>query len=303
MKKGSVRASGIITIIFSIIFIVFAFLFIGNALQLSFVQNIISQGVISTIFFVGQFIFIYPLIYLLSVLGVESNSTIVLIISIVFAVFSLLMFFWGIKETSIAKKDDDSFRKCKKTCGFANFIKFMFFAYFLALIIISFVDSGLKEMFDIVSSMVGVNFIIQIILAIIALISFICFLLPVIAYNQKLENELRSEDLQGNVGENSSYNQEMGVQNEQENQQDGYQNQFYSNQQQQTTPIDPYDLVHAGEAEEEPRIVPGKDGIPVNITQKGLDDLARLERLRASGAIDEKNYAVLKQKICSTNLS
>ena len=97
MKKGSVRASGIITIIFSIIFIVFAFLFIGNALQLSFVQNIISQGVISTIFFVGQFIFISPLIYLLSVLGVESNSTIVLIISIVFAVFSLLMFFWGIQ--------------------------------------------------------------------------------------------------------------------------------------------------------------------------------------------------------------
>ena len=303
MKKGSVRASGIITIIFSIIFIVFAFLFIGNALQLSFVQNIITQGVVSTIFSVGQVIFILPLLYLLSVLGVESSSNIILIISIVFAVFSLLAFFWGIKETSIAKKDDENFRKCKKTCGFANFIKFMFFAYFLALIIISFIDNGLKDMFDIVSFMIGVNFITQIILAILALLSFVCFLLPVIAYNQKIENELKSEDLQGEVGENPSYNQEMGAQNE-GYQQESYQNQFYNNnEQQQTTPIDPYDLVHAGETEEEPRIVPGKDGIPINITQKGLDDLARLERLRASGAIDEKNYVILKQKICSTNLS
>ena len=49
-------------------------------------------------------------------------------------------------------------------------------------------------------------------------------------------------------------------------------------------------------------IVAGQDGVPANITEKGLADLQRLERLKSMGAITPENYAAMKQKICSTNI-
>ena len=297
MKKGLVKTSGILTIIFSIIFIAFGFLFVCNAFNLSFVQNLISTGVLSVIYSVAVSIFILPVIYVLGVLNVDVES-VGLIISIVFAAFSLIMLFWGIKEISISHKDDESFRRCKKTCAFANIIKFMVFAYFLAILIVSFVDSGLGDIFEIVSLLVGVNMMMQVIIIVLAVLSFLIFLFPVINYNAKVKNEFKQEEYQERINE-----MPVEEQPQSQNFSDGYQDQYYNYA--KTEPIDPYALVRSGQAEEgEPfRIVPGHDGVPVNITQKGLEDLARLERLRASGAIDEKTYAALKQKICATNLS
>ena len=49
-------------------------------------------------------------------------------------------------------------------------------------------------------------------------------------------------------------------------------------------------------------IIPGQDGVPANITEKGIADLQRLERLKSMGAITPENYAVMKQKICTENV-
>ena len=296
MKKGLVKTSGILTIIFSIIFIVFGFLFVSNAFNLSFVQNLISNGILSIVYQVAVVIFIMPIIYLLNSFNLAIDS-IGLIVNIVFAAFSLIMLFWGIKEISISHKEDESFKKCKKTCVFANIIKFMVFAYFLAILIASFIDNGLKLIFDGVSEFVGVNMIVQVIIIVLAVISFIVFLSPVINYNAKVKNEFKQEENQENLEEvpaEETSRQDFG---------DGYQDQYYNYA--KTEPIDPYALVRSGQAQEGEmfRIVPGRDGVPANITQKGLEDLARLERLRASGAIDDKTYSALKHKICSTNLS
>ena len=50
-------------------------------------------------------------------------------------------------------------------------------------------------------------------------------------------------------------------------------------------------------------IIPGQNGVPFNITPKGIESLARLERLRASGAIDEQNYFAMRKKVCQINVS
>ena len=50
-------------------------------------------------------------------------------------------------------------------------------------------------------------------------------------------------------------------------------------------------------------IIPGQNGVPYNITPKGIEDLARLERLRSSGAIDEQNYFAMRKKVCQINVS
>lgn len=50
-------------------------------------------------------------------------------------------------------------------------------------------------------------------------------------------------------------------------------------------------------------IIPGRDGVPYNITQKGIEDLTRLERLRKNGVISDQTYYNMKQKICNTFVS
>ena len=53
-------------------------------------------------------------------------------------------------------------------------------------------------------------------------------------------------------------------------------------------PLDASSLVQMDAEHIDPnviRIVPGRDGVPYNITQKGIDNLTRLERLRRNGVI------------------
>ena len=59
------------------------------------------------------------------------------------------------------------------------------------------------------------------------------------------------------------------------------------------------------QAEEELRassITPGINGVPLNITQKGIEGLERLERLRAGGMLTEANYQTMRQKIFTTEI-
>lgn len=301
MKKGLYKFSGITTLIFSIIFIVIAFFLVTAYFNVQFVLDIVSSGVLNTIFITVQTIFVTPIIYLISLFNVGgemANS----IIAIIFAVFSLLMFFWGIKEIKISKRDDEKYLKTKKTCGFASFIKFMLFVYFLGFGIASFLLGDLGEIFNSVSALIGINMIVQVIFFVIAVISFLVFLLPVVSYGKKTTESGQKQEGSEDAKQDFFAEQE-DLTPRGEHTEEGYKDQYYNYV--KTEPIDPFELVRSGQAQEgeQFRIVPGYNGVPKNITSKGLEDLARLERLRASGAVDEKSYMALKQKICSTNLT
>lgn len=58
-------------------------------------------------------------------------------------------------------------------------------------------------------------------------------------------------------------------------------------QEQQQTYADPNAIV----------IIPGRDGVPYNISPKGIENLTRLERLYRNGALSDQTYYNMKDKI------
>ena len=86
--------------------------------------------------------------------------------------------------------------------------------------------------------------------------------------------------------------------------QDGYdyyqdgQNAYYA--QNDVHPIDASQFIQEQQAYEDPNtiiIIPGRDGVPYNITQKGIESLTRLERLFRNGAVSEESYYNMKNRI------
>ena len=134
MKKGATKTSGIITLILYILFFVFGVVIASSAFGIDAISNIVSSNeMISKVVGIVAFPFIdFPMLLVTKfAAGIEAEM-ITKILGAVFAVFSLYMIFWGIKELSLTKKDDATFSRCKKTCGFMMFIKFMLFVYFAA---------------------------------------------------------------------------------------------------------------------------------------------------------------------------
>ncbi len=315
MKKGGVKASGAITLIIYFLLLVTAVFNLLVVLKVEPVVNMLtSVEILSKILSLIQFVFIlFPLsiVSLIATLEASLIDTITLVLSIVFAVFCLYMFIWGIKEITLAKKDDYRFAKCKKTCAFMHIIKFFVFLYFVAVIVCSFVLDGIKPLAEAYAEAFGVPFIVVIVAGVLALLQFICFVLAVANINKVAKAVKRGEagqDPNANYAD-PNYNQNGYVQN------DPYQQQYAQPQMQANMP--PMNNGYAQpqyqqQYQPQPQqyqdpgssmIVPGQNGVPFNITQKGIQDLERLERLKQSGAITDANYIVMRTKICNSNLS
>lgn len=338
MKKGATKTSGILTLILYFLLLVVSVFAVGNALQVEALQKIVtSNEMLLNIFNIVSFPFIsFPQLLVMKFMpeiDLELLETIVKVIAIVFAAFSAYMIFWGIKEITLTKKDDASFARCKKTCGFMMFIKFMLFLYFVAAAACCFVIEEIKAILPFLyeNEMMPV-----IACGVLAVYSFIIFILPIINFSKAAKafngdsNSQYNADPNAQYGANGQYIDPNGGYYDPNGQQYAAQPTMQANmppmpgyqpQYQQPAPGQPQPIysnepppqpsiqsqfnpqVQAQEQQLANSIQPGQNGVPLNITPKGIADLERLERLRNSGAITEENYVAMRTKICNTNLS
>lgn len=285
MKKGIIKLSGIISIIVSILFLFISVFMIGTVYNISFLSNILNSTFIGNIYNVVVFIFVSPIVYIFTIIGLDiyiANQ----IFSVLVPLITILTLIEGIREIVISKKSDEDFLSTKKTTYFFNFFRFFFIFIIVYLIVASFVFEDVSSIYNQVTELVGIPFFSQIAVVLALILNLACSISVIKSYKSKDEN-LSSDEQQQNQNIQNSLYQEQGYINN------------------QTQPIDP--SVFVGVQDEKPsnpyNLVPGQNGIPINITEKGLEDLARLERLKISGSIDEKNYYVLREKICRNNLS
>lgn len=305
---------------------------------------------------------VYDAIFVMPFSAILNNSFGIeyLIVQKIMVFFNLAFYalgiFWGIKEITLAKKSDEKYAKCNRTCAFALVMKILVAVYFLYVFTGSFYDQTFIATFDAVD--IYVTFIpnftatFSVVLAVVALV---LYLIPQISFLQakkKYQEDKDYEDFmseQGNVPMEQNAEQNAGQYQEQNYQYDGqYQNsQNYNGGYAEQNYVDPnaqgqYDAnynqnVNYNQTPQynydgqgvnlqtqytqntvEPlnpqtftqnpnrsgvSIIPGQNGVPYNITPKGIEDLARLERLRASGAIDEQNYFAMRKKVCQINVS
>lgn len=338
MKKGATKTSGILTLILYFLLLVVSVFAVGNALQVEALQKIVtSNEMLLNIFNIVSFPFIsFPQLLVMKFMpeiDLELFETIVKVIAIVFAVFSAYMIFWGIKEITLTKKDDARFARCKKTCGFMMFIKIMLFLYFVAAAACCFVIEEIKAILPFLyeNEMMPV-----IACGVLAVYSFIIFILPIINFSKAAKafngdpNAQYNADPNAQYGANGQYIDPNGGYYDPNGQQYAAQPTMQANmppmpgyqpQYQQPAPGQPQPIysnepppqpsiqsqfnpqVQAQEQQFANSIQPGQNGVPLNITPKGIADLERLERLRNSGAITEENYVAMRTKICNTNLS
>lgn len=356
MKKGGARVSGILTLLLSVLVFLCTVLFLGKVFSIAFLQNLLENQTVAIIYMVYDAIFVMPFSAILNnSFGIEY-----LIVQKIMVFFNLAFYalgiFWGIKEITLAKKSDEKYAKCNRTCAFALVMKILVAVYFLYVFTGSFYDQTFIATFDAVD--IYVTFIpnftatFSVVLAVVALV---LYLIPQISFLQakkKYQEDKDYEDFmseQGNVPMEQNAEQNAGQYQEQNYQYDGqYQNsQNYNGGYAEQNYVDPnaqgqYDAnynqnVNYNQAPQynydgqgvnlqtqyaqntvEPlnpqtftqnpnrsgvSIIPGQNGVPYNITPKGIEDLARLERLRASGAIDEQNYFAMRKKVCQINVS
>lgn len=341
MKKGATKTSGVLTLILYFLLLVVSIFAVATVLEITAITDIVSSNeLLAKIVGAIMFPFIdFPQILItkfISGLDIETLNLINKIVSFTFAGFSAFMIFWGIKEITLSKKDDARFARCKKTCGFMMFLKFMVFVYFLAVIACCFVIEELASYLIIIEMAFGMPYVPIIVAGVLAIYSFIIFILPVVNFSKaaKAFNENSNSQFNGDpnaqyapngqyMNPNGGYYDPNGQQyNPQATMQanmppmPGYQPQYqqpipgqpqpiYSNEpppqpsiQSQFNP-----QVQAQEQQFANSIQPGQNGVPLNITPKGIADLERLERLKNSGAITEENYVAMRTKICNTNLS
>ena len=232
MRKTATKLSGILTLIFSVLLTLVSILLLISS-QVEMVGNIINNiPILMVVFFYVYYIFAFLPASLVGMIaqGV-SLDTLQFAFTIVLLVFSLFMLFCGIKEILIAKREDEDFAHCKKTCWFFALTKFMFFLYVLFVIVGTFLIEDIKMLIAILElifiSVVGVENLVLIITIAIAVIALILFLLPVINVCHV------AKVVKANNANNQNYN--PNNQNQmQGDPQNGYQqnpNQFY-----QTTP-------------------------------------------------------------------
>ncbi len=298
MKKGTLTFSGILTLFFSLILLGVSFLLLGTALNLEFLQN---NEILIKIVTVASLIFVVPIRAIL-----PDVEILKMVLPALLALYAIICFISSIMQLKNRKATVEKLVKAKKLNAFINIFRIIFclvVAFFIVLnfVQLDFVQVDIKALSQEVATAFGFEYINLAVAGVLFLLGLLAFILPTVGY-KKLIKSMQGED--SNV---QNYNQNNGqyyngqYYNGQNNEAQGYQEQYYAYN--ETQPINPNDLV-SDQTQQGGlfNLVPGQDGIPSNITQKGLEDLARLERLHASGAIDENNYLALKQKICSTNL-
>lgn len=322
MKKGGVRTSGILTLILYILLFVIAAVAACSQFGVQAVTDIVNnQEILSMIMMVALTAFVaIPQTIVLKFVPSMDAELLATIFVCAFLAFTLLMLFWGIKEITIAKKDDANFARCKKTCSFMMFFKLLVSIFFIALTVCQFIFEELQLLLAIFELVVGVPYIFAIITGFMALFTFITYLLPVINFSKAAKAFAGGENYQDpnaqyyydpNTQQYYDPNAQYGSQQMQANMppMQGYQPQgpqpIYSNEpppqpsvQSQFNP-----QVQAEEQQRANSILPGQNGVPLNITQEGIADLERLERLRNSGAITEENYIAMRTKICNSKIS
>lgn len=343
MKKGATKTSGILTLILYFLLLVVSVFAVATVLEITAITDILSSSeMLAKIVGAIMFPFVdFPQILIakfMSGMDVETLKLINQIVSFTFAAFSAYMIFWGIKEITLTKKDDANFAKCKKTCGFMMFLKFMVFVYFLAVVACCFLIEEVSLYMAFLELAFGIPYVPVIVSGVLAVYSFVIFILPVINFSKAAKGFVADPNAQYNADPNAQYGangqyidpnngyydpngQQYAAQPTMQANMPpmpGYQPQ-YSNV--QAAPGQPQPIysnepppqpsiqsqfnpqVQAQEQQLANSIQPGQNGIPLNITPKGIADLERLERLKNSGAITEENYIAMRTKICNTNLS
>lgn len=185
MKKTATKISGILTLVFSILLILISLLIICERFNIANVSSLVGDLVFLQLpLFYFSYIFIaLPSSLIASLTSLELRTIEVVFISLFFT-FSVFMAFWGIKEILISRRDDVDFARCKKTCGFMFFTKFMFFFYTLFILVASFLIEEVKLVSAvlevIIKSLLGIDYGFLIITALILLLSLLLFLLPII---------------------------------------------------------------------------------------------------------------------------
>ncbi len=312
MKKGTLIFSGILTLIFSVFLLAVSVLMLGVKLNLEFITNLLNVEFLAKTVAICSLIFVTPVASFFPD-NADLIGTILVGLLLAYSVFSLVS---SIIQFANTKKDEEKLVKAKKLSKIADIFRIIFCVFVLLFIILSFVKDEVKSASEIVASALNFSYINLIVACAFLLVGILMFVLPMVAYKYVGKNadaqNMQGQNAQGQYVENTQDGNYAGQYDNAQyqggqyaydaGQQMGRQDQYYAYN--DTQPINPNDLINDQTQQGEMfNLVPGQDGIPQNITQKGLEDLARLERLRASGAIDDRNYYALKQKICSTNLS
>jgi len=299
MKKGAIKTSGIITLILSIIFAVISFIFLNSIFELNILpESIFEIEIVAKISELLFSAFIGVPQTLIASFGLEIDPALIQkCLAGAIAFFSLLMIFWGIKEIALSHKDDFRFARCKYTCGFMMFIKFLFFVLMAGFAVCCFLIEDIKVVSVVIGEAAGFEFTLVAIYGGLALISLLLFLLAVL----NIAKVAKAVDNGEVDGQGQQY--DPNYQNQQ-----NYQATMQANMppmqgyQQQSVQAQFNPQVQAEEQAMASSIIPGQNGVPINITEKGIQDLERLERLRLNGAITQENYQIMWQKICLTNL-
>ncbi len=322
MKKSAVKISGIITTIIFLLLFALSILNLGEYFEIGFLTNLISSvDILKTIVSLVNVVFVLSLNLLISLITTAiETATVGKVVSAVLAVFCLIMFVWGIKEITISHKDDESFARCHKTCAFMVFTKFMFFLYVTVVIALTFVLDSFKTLAQNFSSVLGLENGFYYVTGALALVSFLLFILPA-------SNFTKAKKAYANQGaEQSTFAAQNGFQNPQGGYvpqptmqanmppmpgyapQTNVQQTNFAQPAQNPQPAagvlqQPAEVVQNATQTNVVELVPGQNGVPQNISEKGLQDLQRLVRLKAMGSISDENYNAMWQKICQTNLN
>lgn len=282
MKKGTLTFSGILTLLFSIILLAVSFLLLGTVFNLEFLSN----EMLTKFVLMFQLIFVTPICTLLP--NVEILN---IVLPSLLALYGIICLIACMVQLKNRKASIEKLNKARKLNAFVNLVRIIFCLVVILFVVFAFINEDIKAKNLEVANLFNFEYINYIVAGVFLLLGILVFALPTAGY-KKLIKSMQNDDADTqNAEQKNGQNYEAPA----------YQDQYYAYN--DTQPIDPNDLITDQTQQGELfNLVPGKDGIPSNITQKGLEDLARLERLRASGAIDESNYMALKQKICSTNL-
>ena len=315
MGKSTLTFSGILTLFFSIVLFVVSFFAIGSYLELEFLSG---EPLLN-------FVSLFQLIFIIPIYSLLQNAEILKIVLAVFLMlYAIIYLISGIMQLKNRKAVLEKIESIKKLNTFVNILRALLCVIILLYFVCTFINEDVSLANQEVAEAFGFDFIGYIVAGLFLILGILVIILPTVGYSKLAKsfqngdvNEQQNymqNDMQGNVQNNMQGNMQNYMPNDMQNnmqnanQNNGqyyegpvYQEQYYAYN--DTQPIDPNNLITDQTQQGGVfNLIPGRDGIPANITQKGLEDLARLERLRASGAIDERNYLALKQKICSTNL-
>lgn len=296
MKKGGVVFSGIISIILGVVFLLSGTLLLLAGLNVSFIANLLENALFSNIYIILSTLFLLPLGVLLR--GVLDTGTLNLILPILLVLFALFFIVWGVVELNAKKKEGEDFVVLGKKFAAGYVVKLLLLLLILVNIILMFVLGEVKPQVEIINEVLGLSFMVQIIGLVLAFLVFITIIVPLTNFSSCKKALGNFENAVPQTSEGQGENEKNL--NNQAYPQGNYPQEATYPQANEIKPLDPLQ-VSKQPVESNFGAVPGENGVPQNITPKGIEDLNRLERLRSSGAISEENYIAMREKVIDSN--